>query len=255
MQKISLIASDIDGTLLRHGAVRIEQEVFDEIRRLRSQGILFCPASGRQYKSIRTLFEPVADDLAFVCENGALGMQNEKVLFKTVMDRELCRRLVQDILGVDGCEVLISGENISYLMPRGNEIVDIIARFTGNNVCIVQSFEDIREEIIKVSAFHPDGAQIAVDALSGRWSSVFHAAVAGASWYDFTLATKGSGLRQLCERLGIDLSEVAAFGDNFNDVAMLDVVGCPYIMNGADEALLRRYPNKTESVLEVLRTL
>ena len=33
--------------------------------------------------------------------------------------------------------------------------------------------------------------------------------------------------------LGIELAEVMAFGDNYNDVPMLDIVDTPYIMEGA----------------------
>ena len=53
---IRLIASDIDGTLLLNGATEIPQEIFYQIDCLERKGILFCPASGRQYSSLRKLF-------------------------------------------------------------------------------------------------------------------------------------------------------------------------------------------------------
>ena len=255
MSSIRLVASDIDGTLLQHGATQVDRAVFEEIRRLKRKGILFCAASGRQYKSLRTLFEPVADDMCFLCENGALAFLRERVLFKTAMNRALCRELVQDILAIDGCEVLISGEDTSYLMPRGQEIVDVIVNFIGNNTKIVQSFDDIHEEIIKVSAFRHDDLPHVVDVLDAKWSKHFHAAVAGLQWYDLTLADKGSGLKCLCEVLDVPLSDVMAFGDNFNDVSMLDIVGHPRLMEGAAEELKQRYSQRTDTVLPVLKTL
>ena len=36
-----------------------------------------------------------------------------------------------------------------------------------------------------------------------------------------------------------------AFGDNYNDVAMLDLVGHPYIMQSAAPELRQRYANHT----------
>ena len=72
MMEIRLIASDIDGTLLQNGAMEIPGEIFEQIHRLERRGILFCPASGRQYKSLRQLFAPVADKVPFLCENGAV---------------------------------------------------------------------------------------------------------------------------------------------------------------------------------------
>ena len=62
---IKLIACDIDGTLLKGGDKAIDNAVFQEIIRLQGLGILFCPASGRQYSSLRKLFSPVADSLYF----------------------------------------------------------------------------------------------------------------------------------------------------------------------------------------------
>jgi hydroxymethylpyrimidine pyrophosphatase-like HAD family hydrolase len=62
-------------------------------------------------------------------------------------------------------------------------------------------------------------------------------AVAGLGWLDFTLATKGSGLSELCAGLGLSLSETAVFGDNWNDQSMLHAAGRAYLMEAADPAL------------------
>ena len=71
---IRLIACDIDGTLLQNGASAIDPIIFEEIARLRAKNILFCPASGRQYGSLRRLFAPVANELVYLCENGGVLM-------------------------------------------------------------------------------------------------------------------------------------------------------------------------------------
>ena len=57
---IKMVCSDLDGTLLQYGKKLIEGEIFDEIRALNDRGILFCPASGRQYTSLRKLFAPAS---------------------------------------------------------------------------------------------------------------------------------------------------------------------------------------------------
>jgi len=46
---------------------------------------------------------------------------------------------------------------------------------------------------------------------------------------------------------------VMAFGDNYNDVSMLDIVGVPYIMDGAAAPLREKYPNHTPRPEDVLR--
>lgn len=52
---IKLVASDIDGTLLRYGEQKLNPELFDIIRQLKKKGIHFIAASGRQYASIVNL--------------------------------------------------------------------------------------------------------------------------------------------------------------------------------------------------------
>ena len=60
----TLVASDLDGTLLPEGQTELSCAVFDEIRRLHDCGILFCAASGRPLDALRRLFAPVADEIA-----------------------------------------------------------------------------------------------------------------------------------------------------------------------------------------------
>ncbi len=74
-----MICSDIDGTLLQYGRKKLEGEIF-QIRALHDRGILFCPASGRQYTSLRLLFEPVADCCVFLCENGGVLFKDEQCI-------------------------------------------------------------------------------------------------------------------------------------------------------------------------------
>ena len=81
---IKMVCSDLDGTLLQYGEKSsLRAKIFDEIRALHDRGILFCPASGRQYTSLRKLFAPVADDCIYLCENGAVVYRGGKVIAKT----------------------------------------------------------------------------------------------------------------------------------------------------------------------------
>ena len=67
------------------------------------------------------------------------------------------------------------------------------------------------------------------------------------------LCQQGLGVRSICKTLDIALADVMAFGDNYNDVSMLDIVGVPYIMDGAAAPLREMYPNHTPRPEDVLR--
>ena len=66
----------------------------------------------------------------------------------------------------------------------------------------------------------------------------------GNRWVDFTpLGTsKGAALKEIGERLGIAPDEMAAFGDNENDRAMLEFVGHPDIFHETLQLLFPASP-------------
>lgn len=253
---IRMAASDIDGTLLRYGTREIPEGVFAQITRLREKGILFAAASGRQYQSLRQLFAPVADDIVYLCENGAIVYQDDAVLAKFPMPREDALALIGQIQAQQDCEVLISGANTSYLMPKHEDYLNHIQYFVGNRVTVIEDAAAIPEDILKVSAYCRSGAAAYDRPMGDPWRDRFHAAVAGEKWLDFTLADKGKGMEALCRALEIDVGEVIAFGDNFNDLPMLGLVGQPYIVAGSPLERAGGYGMRvTDTVEEVLARL
>jgi len=256
---IRLVASDIDGTLLRPGQWTIDPVIFEEIQRLRGLGILFCPASGRQYSSLRRLFAPVADCLSYICENGSVmyGPGNPGPLLATApMDQALARELCHALMDNPDCEVLLSGADTSYLCVKGGPLEDMMRNKIRNNVVIVEGPEDVPEPILKVASFCLRPAHEMRPELAPQWEARgCTAAIAGEPWLDFTQTDKGKGLRQLCAALDISMDQVMAFGDSFNDVPMLEAVGTPYLVDRADPALLARFPNHCRNVEDILRRL
>ena len=70
MKRPKLIVSDIDGTLIPYGYGALPSDLADTVRELSRKGIAFCPASGRQYHSMRVLFHEIADEIYYISENG-----------------------------------------------------------------------------------------------------------------------------------------------------------------------------------------
>lgn len=91
---IKLVASDIDGTLVPEGTDQIDPELFEMIRELKKRGIMFAVASGRQYVSMRSVFEPVADDVIFIAENGSNVMCRGKNMSSSFIDQKVAEELL-----------------------------------------------------------------------------------------------------------------------------------------------------------------
>ena len=95
---IKLIASDLDGTLLLNKAQTLPEDLFPLIRALNELGIRFVAASGRQYPNMKRLFAPVASDISFICENGALAVEMGQVLYQDRFDKELANEILTAII-------------------------------------------------------------------------------------------------------------------------------------------------------------
>ena len=247
---IKLVASDLDGTLLQNGAQALTPEALRLIGKLLERGILFAPASGRQYPNLRRMFSPHWHEMLFICENGALTMHHGAALSTIPLERETGEALMRDILARDDCEVMLSGRETSYLCPRRRSYSDFVVYTMKNTVTIVDDLFSVDEEFLKVSAYvHGDGAARVAPAFIEKWGNVVTAAVSGAAWIDFTVADKGMAIEAVARRLGIGKDEMMAF------VEMLEAVGRPCLMETADPALLERFPSRCACVEEALTAL
>ena len=85
---IRLAAADMDNTLLPEGTFDLNPEYYDVVRALKEKGILFVAASGRHYSSIRKLWEPLKDEIAFLGGNGSVVMYRDEVLSANEIPRE-----------------------------------------------------------------------------------------------------------------------------------------------------------------------
>lgn len=258
MSKIKLIASDLDGTLLLNGAQKCEESLFFVIAALVDKGIYFVPASGRQYLSLQKLFYPVRDRLTYLCENGALVMHLNQPIVKRQFEDALAMELSHAIAERKDCEVLISGERTSYLIPKSREFVRHMKEDVGNQVSIVAAPEQIEEPIIKISfCTAPENLKKVEAELGPKFQNRCLMMTSGTEWIDFapTGTSKGDALLSLGERLGIAPQEMMAFGDNENDRTMLELVGHPYIMESCNPSILDIPAERCRRVEDVLKNL
>ncbi|NCB93505.1 MAG: HAD family hydrolase [Clostridia bacterium] len=236
---IKLIASDLDGTLLLDGAQTLPEGTCDQIRRLKEQGILFVAASGRQYANLRRLFAPVADDIAYICENGCIVFYKGKMIHKELMDRETGQEIIKAILEKESAEVLLSGEDTSYLQPKQESFLYRIRDVVKNNVTVVDDILGTQESYFKISVYEKDGIGDTKAYWENRFGDRLTVVTSGNEWLDMMpfSVNKGSAMQVLTEYLGIRPEECMAFGDNYNDVEMLKFVGSSYAMDTAQPGI------------------
>lgn len=252
---IKLVASDLDGTILLDGAQSVDNSLFETIHKLSANGTIFAPASGRQYHSLKLLFEPVERDLMYIAENGALVMYKEQVVYKRPMDKKIALEIIEDIYAQPDCEVLVSGLNTAYVKPKSEVYLHRMTSVVKYKTAIINSFDEIEEDILKIAVCNLNGISNSKDYFVNKWSDKVLVAVSGDLYMDFTAigVNKGTAMKHIQEKFGISADECMAFGDNYNDVEMLDNVGFSYAMERADDGVKKHAKYTTELVERTLK--
>lgn len=248
---IKLVASDLDGTLLLNGAQKLQKETCGLIHRLKEEkGIVFVSASGRQYDNQQRLFAPVADEIAYICENGCLSFYQEEMLHLELMDRNLGQKIMRDIISRPGEEILLSGIHTSYLMPKDPSYVVHMRDVVRNNVTVVPDIFATEEAYFKISVYAPEGIAAHASYWEQTYGKQVHVVTSGNAWLDMMPlhVNKRTGLEHILNRLGIAPDECVAFGDNFNDMEMLDYVGMPVTMDTAVRGVYETSEYHTDTV-------
>lgn len=257
---IKLIASDIDGTLLQEGTDRINPELYDMIRDLKKRGIYFAAASGRQYESMYHVFEPVADEIFFIAENGTNLMYQGKNLNFVPLEQELAEDLIRYIRSQEGCRLIVSTPEIMYTEGHDPEFMDWLVNGYHNHVAETEDVMKVCHRTNKISLFHPGNAAFLLDGAQKRFGERLYVTLAGQTWIDFMArgVDKGTALALLQQRLGAAREETMAFGDNCNDLGMIRQAGESYAVANAHPRLKEaaRYMAgsfEEDGVLQVIR--
>ena len=234
---IKLIASDMDGTLL-DDKKQIPEDFYETIDRLTEKGVRFTVASGRTYAAVEHLFpEDYRTKIDYICDNGAYIVHNGEILEITPLERSAFEEFIKAANEIGGFKLLVCAVGGTYHLPDTEDFNVEVAKFYKNHIeC--DDLLSIDDTIYKLAVCDMQGAQQrgkpALDAIFGDRLNI---QVSGQIWMDVMAGgvSKGSALKKLSEALGIDKSEVMAFGDYYNDMDMLTTAGVSFAMANGHE--------------------
>ena len=230
---IKLIASDLDGTLLRNGAQEINPEIFDLILRLKEKDIHFAAASGRQLYSQRCLFAPVC-----ICQG--------KVISKGIIERSLGLQIIKASREFGSCHTLLSCESRCYTDSDSQEFIRHMRDELHNDIHYCPDLTSITEPFLKLAACDFHGTTYLLPYFKEKFGAQIDVVTSGNLWVDFIAPGANNGIRP---------EECIAFGDQYNDIEMLQFAGCGYAMKDCAPGVERYADASTDSVEEVLQKL
>lgn len=215
---IRMILTDLDGTLLRSDG-GISENTKHVLKLCQKQGILVVIATARYWIGAERYIEEIQPDYE-ITTDGTLIHQHGKPIYSCSLSMENTNQIIHDLLEQNpkteitvavGRQVFWNSHHISeseklhkavyndYQTPlscQANKIVaeipyyDIALEIANKNRCRLQSYR-------------------------------------GENWYAFLPETAGKvqAIREMSNILNIPLSDIVAFGDDINDMEMLQICG------------------------------
>jgi len=246
-----IVFCDVDGTLLTSDH-RVLPKTLAAIRALGRRGVPFVIASSRGPYAIEPILRRYGFRCAMICFGGGLILdeRGREIAFSG-FPPALARRVIA-CLAESGCDCVWNlytrdrwlTKDRSDARVRFEESIvwgeaeqadpDALAEDTavGKLLCMCRPQDTaalerrLREAFPMLSVVRSTEAQIEI--------------VRGG-------VAKGEAVRALCAAWGIPTADAVAFGDQENDLGMLEAVGTPFLMGNAPEPLRRRIANLTDS--------
>lgn len=237
---IRLVVSDVDGTLVRKDK-SLSPQVIAAVHRLRAAGVPFSMISARPLSGVLPLVAPLGIDIPVAAINGGVIFRPDG---SVISEHRIDPAVVAGIFALsEGVAVdrWIFADNRWYASSLEGERVQR-ERIASNLEPILRTdFSDLYDRADKVTFVSFDYPML--KDLTARAAAAFgdRATVGQSQTYYLdvtdTHANKGDGVTQLAAMLGVDLAEVAVFGDMENDVAMFRRAGLSVAMGQAPDAV------------------
>lgn len=259
---IRLVATDLDGTLLRSDAT-ISDRTARAVRRAQAAGIEVVPVTARAPHWIHELAEEIGLRGHAVCSNGAIvyDLGRRRVVDTHVLESAIASRIVAALRdAAPGVAFACERESLAIREAAYRPLwptPDMHPR--------TDALEFAREPMAKLVAQHPELPQADLYALAARiCGEEATATISGERLVEISAAgvTKAFAVERLCAERGIGADEVIAFGDMPNDLPLLRWAGRgvavanahPEVVDAADEVTASNDEDGVALVLEQLAT-
>ncbi|WP_032093348.1 Cof-type HAD-IIB family hydrolase [Necropsobacter rosorum] len=236
MSTYKAVFSDMDGTLLnsRH---QISPATFAAIRRIIRRGVAFIPVSARPPYAITPYTQQLQTRQAIICYSGALILDNDlHPLYSVSLQAQDLPALEKDLTNFPHLSVSyyagldwFTDNSQSDWIKQEAEITGLTAKSKPNHLPAVHKILVMGEgaEIARLEKqLQHRFPQLSVHRSKGEYLEIMHKA-----------ASKAKAIRFMETYLNISARDVIAFGDNFNDLDMLQYAGFSVAMGNAPDAI------------------
>lgn len=237
-KNIKLIVTDVDDTLVPESCMDLNPEYFEVICKLQEQGMMFVAASGRQKVSIKKVFAPIQNEIAYLADNGT-DIETKDFAVSMKFEQDDYEMLAKDLEALGGAfKFMPCKPDWGYVEENEQEFCHLFDQY-GFQMKKVKDLGHLKD-ISKVSLYHPDGIPKDVEQkMKEKWSEKMDVCIAGRVYLDFTKkgCNKGKGVSMIQQHYGITPQQTVTFGNADNDISMIRQAKYGYAVGNASENL------------------
>lgn len=221
-QNIKLIATDLDGTLLDNFG-HVSDTNLQAIKNAKKRGVLTIATTARSIRSTQPISLKSGLGPLAVCQNGAAVYQVEtkELLYHNPIEKINATSIISE-LKTELPGIIFAIEKLDNFIPENGFFSTPLPGLVADPVDEIR--DEIYEPVTKIICRHSAISHRLLKDLAYKYCHNFaDITSAGADWVDFqgTGTSKATGLALAAKILNIASDEVAAIGDNSNDVPML----------------------------------
>ena len=247
MDKIKLVASDLDGTLLNKNK-EITPRLFEALEKLNEIGVYFVPSTGRPFGTVPQAIKELPFLKYVITSNGATIYDAEKK--ENIIENYLTPEAVDAVIKIARelpilVEYFIEGK--AYIAKSvyddltPYDLTESHTKYVLNSRTPVEDFwgemkrNDSVLENINLVFKDMDMRKQVWDELKATGLASVTAATTKNIEITSLYATKAKALEKLCDVLGFTRENVLAMGDGDNDMPMIQFAGIGVAMANGEE--------------------
>ena len=246
MKNYKLIVTDMDGTVLGENH-QITDENKIALKEAEKMGVKVVFATGRFHDSAKDHVNFLEEVMPIISSNGSIikhPITNE-VLYSNFIDKDICLEIMDTIDKYNLKYQIYTDEKILQKYETEEEMKsmkEFIAKNFSDKTEITFK-KDLREDVknskvLKFNIMEMEKPELLNQARADL--KFIKNIEVTSSWKDNLEimnegSHKGKAIEYLSDLLGIDREHIIAFGDNYNDLSMIEFAGTGVAMGNAEE--------------------
>lgn len=222
---------DLDGTLLKSDKT-ISDKTLDAVLKAREKGYIIGVSTSRSESNSRGFIHKVAPEIIISSGGAMVSAYGQKIV-------------IEEFTGDETADIIAKGREVCGDLLITVDTANEEAEYYRNHIppqdelekswgeSIVTDFNDFRKPALKVCFEIPDDAK--AEELGKKLINCDFIHFTDGDWWKITKAgiTKETAITKLCDRMGIPIENVTAFGDDLADIGSLKLCGTGVAMGNA----------------------